>query len=160
MNRANISSYGLKLLRGLLAGFWFAAASTIPILFLIILLDKNFPTFGFRRRSIVALSILLSGIVGLFYGSAILNAEKIKNGFQASARGMFVGLLSYLLLYTVFAIPSAFIGPDIFSGLLAMSVFFWIGFVVVGWLVIITGTLAGWFLYLLREFWNEPESGN
>jgi hypothetical protein len=164
MTKDYIISNFFKWIRNLFAGLWFAAASAIPVLFLIVVLGEQFPKFGQRRRSIVVLSILLSGIIGLFYGSAILNPEKIKSGLQASLRGLLVGLLSYLSLYVCFVvgfpIKNGFVFSDFLYAALVLGGIFGIGFVIVGWLVLITGTAAGWFLYLLRKFWDEPDSEN
>lgn len=164
MTKDYINDNLFKWIRNLVAGLWFAVTATIPVYFLIVVLGEQFPKFGQRRRSIVVLSILLSAIVGLFYGSKVLNPEKIKSGLQASLRGLLVGLLSYLSLYIVifigFAIKTGFIFSDVFYGALLLGGIFGIGFVIVGWLILITGIVSGWLLYLLRKFWDKPDSEN
>ena len=137
--------------RSLFAGIWFALAASIPVAYV-------FLSFGELKPKIIADSelltalvpILISGLIGSFLGSSILNPAKMKSGWRASVRGFLISLLTYVLFIFLAAVSSIIPSDDPFNVIVFWGFGFLFGFYFVGWLILLVGTLAGWLLFILR----------
>lgn len=148
-----------KLFRCVIAGFWFAVASVIPVAYYFMRFGDALPIFGGSSVLTAAGPIILAGICGLLLGSTILDFDETKSASQAAVRGLFVGLLTYLLLFTLPLIIFAFISTDLVNDFIGFILLFAITFVyglfIVGWMIAVVGAIAGWLLYLLRLKFSE-----
>jgi uncharacterized membrane protein len=146
----------------LFAGVWFSAASCIPVIFTF-LVSPN-PHFSFTVILLfVLIPISVTFFSGLALGSDILNPNKVKTSKEAMIKGLMVALLSYVIFVLLFALytgfyqtifdrnPHEFLTVDfaknLLFGLVLVGIF---GSIVVGWLVLIIGTIAGWLLFKYR----------
>ena len=134
----------------LFAGLWFAIAAMIPVGYYLLRFGDGLPILGGSSVLTETIPIIVSGFLGLFLGSTILDTEEIKSELQATLRGLMVGLLSYLLLFTLPAILTMFTSGDFFGTVAAFVIFFLYGLFIVGWLIAVVGALAGWLLFQLR----------
>jgi hypothetical protein len=141
-----------------LAGMWFALAAGVPVAYYFLAA----PLFGGKPMTLggsVILTGVLSSVVfgfcGLTLGSDILNAAIIKSRFQAVKRGLVIGGLCYLLLFTGLAVILA---VSILAGsidailvlIFLEAVLFLYGWLVIGWVLAAVGAAAGGLLYLCR----------
>ncbi len=139
-----------------LAGMWFALASLVPVAYYF----SVAPLFG-GKPMIVGGSVILTGVVssvvfgfcGLTLGSDILNAAIIKSYFQAVERGLLIGGLCYLLLFSGLAVIMAASINDILVLIFLEAVLFLYGLLVIGWVLAAVGAAAGGLLYLCRVKW-------
>ena len=141
-----------ELTRRLLAGVWFALAGIIPVAFYFLVLWQ-----GDRRRLSVAsiilfggVPILMAGISGFALGYTILDSSEVKNLGQAMVRGLMVALLSYLLFFLASGLILAVSNNNEPGFIVFWAIFFFYGFIFVGWLIAIMGLVGGWLLYLYR----------
>ena len=144
------------------AGMWFSAASCVPVIFTH--LTSPNPHISFTVILLyVLIPISIAFIFGVTLGSDILNPNKVRTAKEAMIKGLNVSLLSYVVFVLLFALyfgiyqtifdrnPHEFLTVDFAKNLLfglVIVVFF--GTIVVGWLVLIVGTLAGWLLFKCR----------
>lgn len=140
-----------ELARRLFAALWFAVAAVIPVGFYFLF----FPLSGGRgyQAMTVVVPIFVAGISGFALGADILDDEETKTVFQAIWRGLAIGALSYLFLFTVVLVSLTAYNSDsndIFGLVILMAVVFLYGLFFVGWLIAIVGAAAGGLLYLFR----------
>jgi hypothetical protein len=148
-----------------LAGSWFAAAFSIPVLFLWFGSDKTPITFLF----FVAPSLIVAFLCGEAFGSDILKPGLIQDSKNALVKGSKIAVLTYGFFTPVFALLFAvyecgfhrnphewltvqFI-EKFFTGLFYVSI---VGTIIFGWLMAILGAIAGWSLYQFRLFQERP----
>ena len=136
--------------RCIFSGIWFSIAAVIPVVYCLLLFGDWIPKFGGSLQIAVVAPVLFSGFLGSLLGSNILDTEETKTGFKAIGLGLSVAALSFLFLFVVTAILTIFNLGDPFGTIAAFVIFFFYGLLIVGWLVVITGGLAGLMLYLLR----------
>lgn len=140
--------------RRMFAGIWFALASAVPIIYYFAFnpfTGKGLPILGSSVILTALVPVFVSSICGLALGADILNASEIKNFGQAIQRGLAIGFLSYLILFTGTAGWLILIGDDDFVGALALVlIFFFYGLLFVGWLVALVSAAAGGFLFFFR----------
>lgn len=148
-----------------LAGSWFAAAFSIPVLSLWFVSDKTPITFLF----FIAPPLVVAFLCGEAFGSDILKPGLIENSKNALVKGSKISLLTYIFFVPVFTILFAvylcafrrnphewltvqFI-KNLAFGFLYVSV---AGTIIFGWLMAILGAAAGWSLYKFRLFQERP----
>ncbi|MCM3873550.1 MAG: hypothetical protein ND895_22935 [Pyrinomonadaceae bacterium] len=157
----------------LLVGIWFAAASCIPlslvwIEFVFGALGKPWHALLGRVLGLCVLPILIAFVIGLWFGSDILEPDRVGTSGRAILRGGLVAMSStlvYSLILGLFAGIWMSIserppgnGPILdalqlflvgLAGTLVLSLF------TVGWIAVIVGAIAGWLLYKLRPHFHK-----
>lgn len=148
-----------------LAGSWFAAAFSVPVLMLWFGSDKTPLTFLF----FVAPSLIVAFLCGEAFGSDILKPGHIQDSKNALVKGLKISILTYVFFTPVFALLFAvyecafhrnphewltvqFI-KNLCTGLFYVSI---VGTIIFGWLMAILGAFAGWSLYQFRLFQERP----
>jgi hypothetical protein len=129
---------------------WFAVAAVIPVAFYYLLFRAGGQWFDAGLPFFPGSPILIGGISGLLLGSSILDPEEVSTEGQAAVRGLLVGLLSYLLLFTVSAVILAFKDKDPVGLVITWTIIFFMGLLFVGWLIAGVGAIAGWLLFQYR----------
>jgi hypothetical protein len=146
----------------LFAGLWFAVASCIPVIFIFVVLLDSYD-FVSKILLFAVLPISITFLLGFGLGSDILIPHKVKTSKQAMIKGLKVALSSYLVFIPLFAIsialyhsifdrtPHEWLAVDfvrsLFASLIIASYF---GSIIIGWLVLIVGAIAGWLLLKYR----------
>lgn len=144
-----------------LAGSWFAAAFSIPVLFLWFESDKSPVTFLF----FIAPPLIVAFLCGEAFGSDILKPDLIQSQKNALVKGFKIAVLTYgfftPVFTTLFAVylcafhrnPHEWLTvqfiKNLVSGLFYVAV---VGTIVFGWITAILGAVAGWSLYRFRLF--------
>lgn len=148
-----------------LAGSWFAAAFSIPVLFLWFESDKSPLTFLF----FIAPPMIVAFLCGEAFGSDILDAKLIQSPKNALIKGFKISVLTYTffapVFTTLFAVylctfqrnPHEWLTVQFIKNL-ALGLFYVavIGTLVFGWIMAILGAIAGWSLYQFRLFQERP----
>ncbi len=146
-----------------LAGSWFAALFSIPVLLFWNQTQKSAATFIF----FVVPPMIVSFVCGEAFGSEILLPNNVQTSKNALVKGLKISILTYMFFIPVFALIFAvylceftrdphewltvqFI-ENFFKGLFYICI---VGTISVGWLLAILGAIAGWSLYKFRLF-NE-----
>jgi hypothetical protein len=139
----------------LLAGLWFAIASLIPVIsFIMYFLSNRWenpdPLFPF-----VILPVSTAALWGSTIGSKILNRNLTNSCGKAAMHGLMVSILSYIsysfLLAFIWSLSKE--RADKFIELFLALMFY--GSIIIGWLVAIVGSGAGWLLHKL--FSSSPK---
>lgn len=145
----------------LLAAGWFALTACGPILFFFLVLTRAFlfvaifdPRDVFVTAIFIVMPLAIAAFFGFFIGSRILNDGVVTSGSKAALHGALVGILAFLghmVAYTAMsaANTSAGLGQVVGSAL----AIFYVGALMVGWLVVLSGALGGWLLF--RFSWNS-----
>lgn len=148
-----------------LAGSWFAAAFSIPVLLLWFGSDKTPITFLF----FIAPPLIVAFLCGEAFGSDILKPDLIQGSKNALVKGSKISILTYAFFTPVYTILFAvylctfhrnphewltvqFI-KNLVTGLFYVSI---VGTIIFGWLMAILGAIAGWSLYQFRLFQERP----
>jgi hypothetical protein len=144
----------LGLLPRLIAAAWFAGAACIPIIFFFGVIGRMF-FFGpsaaadlMVASTYILLPISMAAFLGFSVGSRILNDRIVKRGWSAVIHGALVAILSYfgfILGYAAIVSLATFRAPlDVISSFLRV---FFLGAVLVGWLIVLAGAFSGWLLF-------------
>ena len=151
------------LLPRLISAFWFGAAAFIPIISFFVAFARGGDTSGQSSGGsnlmglwfFLVFPVSAAAFFGFWVGARILDFERKRSASRVMFRGMFVAILSYLAMPATFIIGGAFTRSeplgDIVYGVL---VIFGVGAVLVGWLVVIAGGVAG-----LLLFWASGKEG-
>jgi ankyrin repeat protein len=144
----------LGLLPRLIAAGWFACAACIPIIFFFGVIGRVFffgpsaATDPMVASTYILLPISMAAFLGFSVGSRILNDRIVKRGWSAVIHGALVAILSYfgfILGYAAIVSLATFREPlDIISSFLQV---FFLGAVLVGWLIVLAGAFSGWLLF-------------
>lgn len=141
---------GSKIGRLLLAGVWFGIAAIIPVAYYLLRFgDVGLPIFGGSMILTAVVPVVIAAVCGALLGSTILEPAETKTPLAAAIRGLMVGLLSFLLLFTIPAIISLVTSPDFLGTAVGFGIFFLYGLFIVGWLVVAVGAISGWLLYVV-----------
>jgi hypothetical protein len=81
-----------KLLRGLIAGLWFAVAAVLPVAYYFPRFGDALPVFGNFSVLTAAIPIISAGICGLLLGSTIPDFDETKSAALAAVGSSFVEL--------------------------------------------------------------------
>ena len=138
----------------LISAFYFALAALVPILFF-------YAIFGWSDALIISwVPFTLAGLFGFNVGAKILDPRACVSGIVASWSGVKTAGLAFVSNMVIFSIIGSVSGSDNPIGLFVISLVF--GSLYVGWLVLITGAIAGILLFLLRSrrsrFWLTENS--
>jgi len=141
----------------MIAAGWFACAACIPIIFLFVVL------FGLVGRRLfeglsgkdpllagiyVLLPISMAAFFGFLVGSRILNDRIVTGGVSAAIHGAFVAILSYCGSCLANAVFVASINSkESFEVIGSAFTVFVAGAILMGWLIILAGSFAGWQLF-------------
>jgi hypothetical protein len=140
----------------LVAGIWFAVAAVIPT---IIFLRVFWPATSGRSLYDAVLLVgplLTGGISGSAIGVHILNPKRVATGTGAIGRGVLVALFAFILyMLLVGLVTSVTAGPFSFElSMIGPFIVLLYGTVVAiqtaGWVMLLTGAVAGWLLYFFR----------
>jgi ankyrin repeat protein len=144
----------LGLLPRLIAAGWFACAACIPIIFFFGVIGRVFffgpsaATDPMVASTYILLPISMAAFLGFSVGSRILNDRIVKRGWSAVIHGALVAILSYfgfIFGYAAIVWLATFREPlDIISSFLRV---FFLGAVLVGWLIVLAGAFSGWLLF-------------
>lgn len=146
----------------LFAGVWFSAASCIPVIYTFII--SRSPDFSITTILLYAIiPISIAFFFGGALGSDILNPNKVTTSTKAILEGIKIALFSFVVYVLAFGLFTAFyqtifnpnsqdfLTVDFMKNLLLGLVLSGIvGSIMVGWLVIIAGAIAGWLLFKYR----------
>ena len=153
----------LGLLPRLIAAGWFAAAALIPIAGFILMFARRDVSDGVSESNsggpwffsgglwfLSEFPISLAAFYGFAVGSRILDLERPRSAFRAMLRGIAVAVLSYLslpvsnLVFGMLSAPGENMQRPSLSVLLYFTlVIYAVGAVLVGWLIVIAGAVAG-----------------
>src|SRR6266404_3585794 len=143
----------LGLVPRIIAGGWFAGAACIPIIFFFVLFSRGLVWEPAIVSIYILLPVSLATFFGFSLGSRILNDRIVTGGWSAAIHGASVAMLSYcgfwlaelVILVTITNKDVADIFRSMLTGIM-------VGTILVGWLVLLAGSLAGW---LLIRFSNQ-----
>jgi len=122
------------------AAAWFGFAAVIPILFASLIFGSDFLlTF--------VTPILLASLFGFNFGSKILDPLVARTAISASIRGAIISLLAFLIYLSM--VSMIFYGNARYGSGSIIAFVFTFGLVIVGWLVLLVGSLAGYTLFRL-----------
>jgi hypothetical protein len=158
---AKLGRWGFGLRSRLMAAGWFAGAACIPVLLVLLLLGFIVSSSANRVQLISAISLVwllavtpisATGLMGFIFGCQIVDPLYRTTAWRAALRGTLVGFFSYVLFIVAWGVtvtaPTALSRTDSLSDVVSkMAMLFLIGFVVVGWLILIVSGLAGWLIY-------------
>jgi hypothetical protein len=152
----------------LITAGWFTGAAIVPVFFFFVLTEAMTSNAGSGARSGIAvrgvwlfavLPISTAALMGFIFGWQIVDPNQRTTPTYAALQGMLVALFSYVLFTIVFGAWLTW--ADASSGAVSVSTvvpmlitIFLVGFVFVGWLVLIAGAIAGWLLF--RSFSKKP----
>lgn len=154
----------LALLPRLISACWFGAAAFIPILLFFVIVgqggDSSVPSS--RGSNLMAIWFFLvfpisaAAFFGFSVGARILDFERKRSASRVMFRGMSVAILSYLAMPAGFIVAGAFTTKsEPFTKMVSwVLLIFGVGAVLVGWLVVIAGGVAG-----LLLFWASGKEG-
>jgi hypothetical protein len=148
----------------LVAAGWFALTACVPIVgFFGVIGGRVFIGPSAAAEPAVAsififVPISMAAFFGFLIGSKILNHQIVK-ALRAAAYGALVAILSYAGFMVIYAAILVFqtARPDADVLKSFLTVFF-VGLVMVGWLVLLAGALGGWLLYWLARNWIRVDS--
>ena len=131
----------------LIAGLWFSGASLIPIVFFIKFLLNNSwerldPMFPF-----MILPVSIAALWGSTIGSKVLDRNLTNSLGKATTNGLIVSILSYISYSFLLAFILSF-GAGLPNRFIYMFLDLMLyGSIIIGWLIAIVGSCAGWLLY-------------
>ncbi|MDH5508317.1 MAG: hypothetical protein OEZ02_13925 [Anaerolineae bacterium] len=146
----------------IMAALWFAIAGFVPAVSAFITFSNYTPLSYFLY---LALPVAIAAICGYYIGSPIITEEKITTEKQASLRGLYTAVGSYLLLVLIFLITAGvlflidpsdvpmeigylvFMGVAVLVGVLILLPIFFFGHFAV---LLFAGALAGWLLFIYK----------
>lgn len=139
------------------AGTWFANAASIPAGIFVLIVTLNAPNIGGFNNGVaflaIAVPVIIAWVIGYYFGSKILDESSVFTSGRASAIGLGVAAISFVLYIALvsFIIAVADSGRDPVSRFFAsffLILFF--GSILVGWFVALVGLTAGYSLYRYR----------
>lgn len=152
------------LLPRLISAFWFGAAAFIPIILFFVAFARGGNSSGQSPGGSILMGVWFflvfpvsaAAFFGFSVGARILDFERKRSASRVMFRGMSVAILSYLAMPASFIIAGAFTAKSQPFGNMAswIVVIFGVGAVLVGWLVVIAGGVAG-----LLLFWASGKEG-
>ncbi|HYW73811.1 MAG TPA: ankyrin repeat domain-containing protein [Pyrinomonadaceae bacterium] len=148
----------------LLAAAWFACTACIPIVFFFGVVGRSFfmgPSAAFESgiASVFVWSpICMAAFFGFTIGSKILDEQCVTQGYLAALLGGLVAIASYGGMMISYALQGMSGNPKgdpskLIALILLVAVY---GFVLVGWLVVISGAFSGWLLF--RWAWSRDHA--
>jgi hypothetical protein len=146
----------IGLMLRLIAAGWFAVAAFVPVAGFIVFASQgnsNAPAaqdgVWFSLWFFFWFPISLAAFYGFVIGSRILDLERLGPG-RATLRGMAVAVLSYLSMPAINGIAAMLFSPRLgaftesrSSVLYWLLVIYGVGAVMVGWIIVIVGAIAG-----------------
>ena len=154
----------LGLLPRIFAAVWFGAAAFIPIIVFFVVFARGGDSSGQSSGGSIlmgvwfflAFPVSAAVFFGFSVGARILDFERKRSASRVMFRGMLVAILSYLAMPFSFIIANAFANrSEPFPNMVYwVLVIFGVGAVLVGWLVVIAGGVAG-----LLLFWASGKEG-
>jgi len=163
---ATSGRWGLGLKARLLAAGWFAGAACVPVcaffLFIWVMMANAGSDVRFTQETIrfvwlfAAIPISAAALMGFMFGCQIVDPLFRTTAWRAALRGTLVAFLSYVLFVVGYGVSAA-VSTDLprtdslIHGVSVMAFVFFIGLVLVGWLILIAGGLSGWLLYRVSK---------
>jgi len=148
----------LGLLPRLIGAAWFAGAACVPIIFFFGVIGRMFffgpsaATDPAMARMFILLPVSMAAFFGFSVGSRILNNQIVARPSRAAIHGALVAILSYfgfMLAYAaIVASDTSREYSDVIRSVLGV---FWIGSILVGWLIVLAGAFSGWLLFRARH---------
>lgn len=145
-----------------LSAAWFAVTSCIPVIFVFWLFSDVTLERMLRLGLFGVLPVSIASVCGFSSGASILDPNHVKTSRQAFVQGIKVALWSYAF-FAVISVTGLTFYFSIFErssdqpfALEFIAIFFegfyiaLIGLIVVGWLLVIGGAIAGWLLFRYR----------
>ena len=144
----------LGLLPRLIAAGWFAAAALIPIVFFFVIFSGEGRSPDASRSSgvwfFVGLPVSLAAFYGFVIGCRILDRQRNRSPFRVMLLGIAVAAFSYLSMPAIHMMAAILFPqpPTIWDESLS-RMFYWmlliygVGAILVGWLVVFAGAVAG-----------------
>jgi len=161
-------SVELGLKARLMTAGWFAGAACIPISLIFLLCgamkfnslsDLTFSHVLWFVWLIGTIPVSAAALMGFIFGCRIVDPFYPTTPGRAALRGTLVAFFSYVLFVMAYGVSITLLSTNYREASLSaavsmMVVVFLFGFVLVGWLLLIVGALAGWLLY--RTASNDP----
>jgi hypothetical protein len=133
----------------LFAGLLFSVVGLVIVLIALITFNKkSLDTMDYSL--FLVLPVIVCGTGGALFGSVILDPSQIRTTFLAGKRGALVVLSSFVAWVILISIIISILNP-VESGADIFLTFLIYGLVVLGWLMVIFGAGAGWFLHFLSK---------
>ncbi|MGB9180862.1 MAG: hypothetical protein WCB68_16645 [Pyrinomonadaceae bacterium] len=139
------------------AGTWFANAASIPAGIFVLITTLSTRVTGWYNGiafMAIALAVIIAWAMGYYFGSKILDESRVITPGRASALGLGVAALSFVLYIAavslIISIADARHGDYLSTFFSSFALLLFFGSLLVGWFVAIVGLTAGYSLYRYR----------
>jgi len=145
----------------MISAAWFSVAAIVPVVFFFLTFGGVW-TDGFAHIELwslwffCAIPISAAALCGFSVGYRIIDPMNETTAWRAALRGALVAILSYVLFMAAYGVLAVVLSGSRQNGSVVDTVstlltIFLIGVVLVGWLILISGAVAGWLLFVASK---------